>query len=320
LASHPAFDPNLFINPLSRRQWQRLSGPDRPQQDRATTGLYAPGSVFKIVTAAAALEQRVCSQETRFFCGGRFTLGRWSLRCWKPEGHGPLNFTQGFGQSCNVMFASLGRRVGPEALAEMARRFGLGDRTGLDVPDESRGLVPSERWKRTRRHAPWYPGDTCQMAVGQGDLLVTPLQVAREVAVVANGGWLVQPHLLLSIEGQDARPPGPKRSVGLRADTLAALTAGMEAVVAEGGTARSIASPDYPIAGKTGTAEAPGGTPHAWFVGYAPADDPKVVVAVLVEHGGHGGATAAPIARRVFDAALLPARRPAIARPWEGPS
>jgi len=309
LASHPCYDPNVFTRPLGRREWQRLNGPDRPQQNRATSGLYAPGSVFKIVTAAAALEGGACKEETRFFCGGRISLGKWSLRCWKREGHGPLNFLQGFAQSCNVMFATLGGRVGAEKLAEMARRFGLGERTGIDVPEESRGLIPTEAWKRDRRHEPWYAGDTYQMAIGQGDTLVTPLQVAREVAVVANGGWLVQPHLLVSVEGEAEQPRWERRSVGLRPETLAALRAGMEAVVAPGGTAHSIASPEYAIAGKTGTAEATGGEPHAWFAGYAPAEDPRLVVVALVEHGGHGSATAAPIARRVFDAALSPAGR-----------
>lgn len=307
LVSHPAFDPNLFTGPLSRRAWQRLSGPDRPQQNRASSGLYAPGSVFKIITAAAALEEGACDEHSRFYCRGKFTLGKWSLRCWKREGHGALNYLQGFGQSCNVMFASLGRQVGVKRLAEMARRFGLGEQTGIDLPEESRGLVPTEEWKRARRRAPWYPGDTCQMSIGQGDLLVTPLQVAREVAVVANGGWLVQPHLLLKIEGEDKPRRWSRRRVGLKEGTLAALRAGLEAVVAEGGTAHSIASPEYAIAGKTGTAQTPRGDDHAWFVGYAPAQAPRIVVAALVEHGGHGGATAAPIARRVFDAALLEA-------------
>jgi penicillin-binding protein 2 len=209
------------------------------------------------------------------------------------------------------MFAILGRRVGPEKLAEMARRFGLGEKTGVDLPQEEAGLVPTPEWKQRRGRGPWYPGDTCQMAVGQGDCLVTPVQAARQFAVLANGGYLVQPHLIRKIEG------GPtlsytKRDIGLRPDTISALQTGAEAVVAEGGTAHMIASPRYRIAGKTGTAENPAGATHAWFAGYAPAEHPEVVVVVLVEHGGRGAASAAPIARHVFDAALLsPAERPA---------
>lgn len=297
LASHPAYDPNLFTRPLSKAEWRRLNGPNRPQQNRAISGQYAPGSVFKIVTAAAALEAGECHLHSTFSCRGRLTLGSWSLRCWKRDGHGTLDYVHGFAQSCNVMFATLGRRVGPEGLADMAHRFGLGRETGIDIRGEAGGLVPTREWKRTVRRLPWYPGDTCQMAVGQGDVLVTPLQVAREAAVVANGGRLVTPHV---VRGADA----PVTSVGLRAATLAALRAGMEAVAARGGTAAAVANPRYRVAGKTGTAEAARGAPHAWFAGYAPAEAPRVAVAVVVEHGGHGGAEAAPVAKRVFDAVL----------------
>jgi penicillin-binding protein 2 len=305
LVSHPAFDPNLFTKPLPPKAWRELNGPARPQQNRATTGRYAPGSVFKIVTAAAALEAGKCSQASTFYCSGSISIGHWRMRCWKHGGHGAIDYVHGFAQSCNVMFATLGRRAGPEGLADMARRFGLGQPTGVDLPEEDGGLIPTEAWKRDRRNQPWYPGDTCQMSIGQGDTLVTPLQVAREFAVVASGGYLITPHLVLPSDEAGRRRYEP-RSVGLKPETLAALRVGMEAVIAKGGTAHAIASPDYQIAGKTGTAQAPRGADHAWFAGYAPADDPRLVVAVLVEHGGHGGAAAAPIARTVFDAALLP--------------
>ncbi len=219
-----------------------------------------------------------------------------------------MSFLRGFAQSCNVMFATLGQRVGAKGLAEMARRFGLGETCGIDLPEEAAGLVPTTEWKRRVRREPWYPGDTCQMAIGQGDCLVTPLQVAREFAVVANGGSLVQPHLIARIEGEEEYPPAlERRSLGLRPETIAALRAGMEAVVSPGGTAASVATEKYPIAGKTGTAQAPGGDPHAWFAGYAPADEPRLVVVVVVEHGGRGSTVAGPLARHVLDTALLPA-------------
>jgi len=301
LASQPAYDPNLFAGPVSREEWQRLSGPERPQQNRAISARYAPGSVFKIITAAAALEAGACDERSTFYCGGRLLLGGWTLRCWKREGHGAVDYLRGFAQSCNVMFATLGRRVGPEALAQMAARFGLGEETRIDLLGEVRGTVPTPRWKRQVKRLPWYPGDTCQMAIGQGDVLVTPVQVARAVAVVANGGYLVRPHV---IAGESRE----RKRVELKPATLAALRAGLEAVAAEGGTAASIANPYYRVAGKTGTAEAPSGAPHAWFAGYAPAEAPKVVVAVVLEHGGHGGEAAAPVAKQVFDAALRPSR------------
>jgi penicillin-binding protein 2 len=212
------------------------------------------------------------------------------------------------------MFATLGRRVGPERLADMGRRFGLGQETSVDLPEEAAGLVPTPEWKRKARREPWYPGDTCQMAIGQGDCLVTPLQVAREVAVVANGGNLVRPHIVARVEGEESiGGPPAARSVGLRPETIAALRAGMEGVVARGGTAARIATDRYGIAGKTGTAETPGGEPHAWFAGYAPSDDPQIALAVIVEHSGHGSEVAAPIARYLFDTALLPEAERA---PW----
>jgi penicillin-binding protein 2 len=312
LASSPSFDPNAFVGSLSAEDWRRISGPGHPQQNRATTSRFPPGSLFKIVTAAAALEAGETRPGDWFQCTGVFRIGGWRMRCWKRTGHGDVSFTQGFSQSCNVMFATLGRRVGPEKLAEMARRFGLGRASGVDLPDESAGLVPNPGWKRERRHQSWYPGDTCQMAVGQGDCLVTPLQMAQMAAAVANGGKLMLPHVILEVEGE----PGPREpvmvgEVELKASTLDAIRQGMIGVVSPGGTAARIASNQYQIAGKTGTAQAPGGAPHAWFAGFAPADDPKIAVAVVVEHGGNGSAAAAPIARRMFDAALLPKLRQA---------
>ncbi len=310
LASSPSYDPNAFVGSLSAADWRQLSGPGHPQQNRATTSRFPPGSLFKIVTAAAALEAGEVHPDEWFKCTGVFRLGSWRMRCWERAGHGDITFTQGFARSCNVMFAALGRRVGPEKLAEMARRFGLGRASGLELPDESAGLVPDPRWKRERRHQPWYQGDTCQMAVGQADCLVTPLQMAQMVAAIANGGRLMLPHVILDVEGE----PGPREpvqtgSVGLKASTLEAIRDGMIGVVSPGGTAARIASDRYRIAGKTGTAQATGGAPHAWFAGFAPADDPRIALAVVVEHGGNGSTAAAPIARRMFDTALLPKER-----------
>lgn len=318
MASHPRYDPNLFSRTVPSRLWRRLSGPARPLQNRAISCLYEPGSVFKIITAAAALEGGDVSLHETFHCSGAFRLGGWQMRCWKRDGHGTVDFLRGFGQSCNVMFATLGRRVGPDALAAMARRFGLGQRTGVDLPEEAEGLVPTPGWKRRVRKQPWYPGDTPQMAIGQAQTLVTPLQVAREAAAVANGGYLVTPRVIARIEGEDAKAGlPPKRSLHLSVDTLAALRAGMEAVVAEGGTAHRVWSADYGIAGKTGTAQNPRGKPHAWFAGYAPTDRPRLAVAVIVENAGGGAAVAAPIARHVFDALLLP---PSERTPWPSPA
>jgi penicillin-binding protein 2 len=307
LASSPTYDPNLFIGVLSPEDWQRLSGPDHPQHNRATMSRYPPGSLFKIITTAAALEAGQTSMSDRFHCDGAFRIRSWALRCWKREGHGDLRFLEGFAQSCNVMFATLGRRVGPDQLAAMALRFGLGQPCGIDLPEESEGLVPTPEWKRETRHESWYPGDTCQMAVGQGDCLTTPLQIARQVAAVANGGTVIRPHVILRVEGEaESRQTEVAGDVRIRRSTISTIQAGMTAVVAPGGTAARIAPKRYAIAGKTGTAQVPGGEPHAWFGGYAPVQSPLLAVAVIVEHGGAGSETAAPIARYIFDTALLP--------------
>lgn len=314
MASHPAYDLNLFAGALAPSEWKGLRGPARPLQNRAIAARYEPGSVFKIVTAAAALDSNAVTDSDRFYCDGVYSLGGWRMRCWKRDGHGSVDFLRGFSQSCNVMFATLGRRVGPEAIAEMARRFGLGEATGLGLPEETSGLIPTPAWKRQTRRQPWYPGDTAQMSIGQGDCLVTPLQVAREAAVVANGGYLVTPRLIKRIAEEDSEAGDPgRRSVGLKPETIAALRTGMEAVVEEGGTAHRIWTDHYRIAGKTGTAQNPRGEPHAWFAGFAPADDPRIAIAVLVENGGSGSAVAGPIARHVFDTMLLP---PEQRRPW----
>jgi penicillin-binding protein 2 len=313
LVSHPAYDLNMFSGMLDPGDWRKLGGPEHPLQNRAVSARFEPGSVFKIVTAAAALEAGTTSTTDRFFCGGVYSLGGWRLRCWKRDGHGSEDFLHGFAQSCNVMFATIGRRAGPEKISEMARRFGLGQKTEIDLPDEATGLIPSPDWKRRVRKQPWYAGDTAQMSIGQGECLVTPLQIAREASVVANGGYLITPHIIAKMEGAEAPPPAEKRSVGLSPETLAALRAGMAGVVAEGGTAHRIWTDKYAISGKTGTAQNPRGKTHAWFTGFAPSDSPRIAVAVMVEHGGGGTATAAPIARHVFDAMLLP---PDQRTPW----
>ncbi|HUT74540.1 MAG TPA: penicillin-binding protein 2 [Armatimonadota bacterium] len=301
LASSPAFDPNIFNGRLSSAQWAYLNSAARPQQDRAATALYEPGSVFKVITAAAAIERGVAGRHSRFFCPGYYQLGKWRFSCWQKQGHGSLDLLSGIAQSCNVMFIKLGRGVGRAELEHMARAFGLGSQTGIDLPDESSGLVPNPRWKRSRLHQPWYPGDTCQMAVGQGGVLVTPLQAVVVTAAIANGGHRVTPHLLRAVGGSRVSAPAP-RSVGIKPATAALVREGMAEVVRRG-TARRIWDPNFPVGGKTGTAENPHGKPHAWFVGFAPVARPQVVVAVVVEQGGHGSA-AAPIGAALLRAAL----------------
>ncbi|MGH2452442.1 MAG: penicillin-binding protein 2 [bacterium] len=307
IASHPAFDPNLFAAGISARKWAGLMGdPARPLLNRAVDSAYEPGSVFKVVTAAAALTQRTATRETRVHCPGFFRLGRSIFRDLKA--YGTVDFVTGVAVSCNAFFWTLGLRTGPEALSQMARALGLGEPTGIDLPSESPGFIPSMNWKRRTLGEAWYPGDTLNMAIGQGWVQTTTLQIARMVAAVGNGGTLVHPHLVREVLDTDGRvveqvTAPPNGRVDFPPDALATLRDALEAVVLRG-TGRRAAIPGLTIAGKTGSAENPHGQPHAWFAAYAPAEQPRIAVAVLVEHGRRGGLVAAPIARAVLQVAL----------------
>ncbi|UCH33568.1 MAG: penicillin-binding protein 2 [Armatimonadota bacterium] len=301
LASSPTFDPNTLSGKVSRAQWRHLSGPSWPQQNRALAALYEPGSIFKLVTAAAGIESGHAASSSLFFCPGYWQLGKWRFHCWQRGGHGSLDLVSGIAQSCNVTFIKLGRSVGRPGLERWAKAFGLGAETGIDLPGENSGLVPNPQWKHERFDEAWYPGDTCQMAVGQGGLLITPLQAAVVTAAIANGGYLVTPHVVRAVGDVPVGTNRP-RPVGIDPATAAVLRRGMAAVVGRG-TARRIRDRSFPIAGKTGTAENPHGQPHAWFVGFAPVEEPQVVVAVLVEQGGSGTAMA-PIGAAMLRAAL----------------
>ncbi|HKV45007.1 MAG TPA: penicillin-binding protein 2 [bacterium] len=307
LASHPAFDPNLFATGITTANWNRLlRDPLQPLLDRSAQGGYPMGSVFKIVTATAALELGLVQTDSRFYCPGYYNLGGHIFH--DHEAHGNINFLEGIAQSCNVVFWTLARPVGPGHLAQYARMYALGQRTGIDLVQESAGVVPDPDWKRRVWKQIWFAGDTLNTAVGQGYVLATPLQVARLLAAVANGGTLVTPHLATEIVSPKGRvvariAPPPAGEIHLRPETWAVLHAGLAAVVTHG-TAASIQIPGLAIAGKTGTAENPHGKPHAWFAGYAPADHPQLVVVAIVENAGFGAEFAAPIVKRVFEAAF----------------
>ncbi len=305
LASHPAFDPNQFSGGISPANWRRLTG-DRglPLINRATEGAYEPGSVFKIFTGIAALSEGVASRTSVIYCPGYIRLGAWVFRDLKA--HGPVNFVRGTAVSCNVMFWTLGRALGDERIHRYAMMLGLGQATGIDLPSEVPGLIPSAEWKVRVRKEPWYPGETLNMAIGQGYVQTTPLQIARAVGALGTGGTLVRPRLarrVLSPDGAEVQTFSAQTSrVPLNATAVATLREGMRLVV-DGGTGRAAAVPGLAMAGKTGSAENPRGQPHAWFVGYAPADNPALVVVAFVEHGWRGGVRAAPIVKAVFAAA-----------------
>jgi len=311
LVSTPEYDLNLMSGRITPQMLAWLHGAGKPELNRATCGAYPPGSVFKIVTAVTALETGAITPNTSFYCNGVYH----KIHCWQRSGHGTLALTEAVAQSCNVAFMQMAEKAGIQPLADMARRFGLGQPVGLlpqvkplisadgkltGIIPEQRGLVPDPNWAENVRLSPWQLGETLQVGIGQSSLNLTPLQAARIIAAIANGGQLVHPWLVKSV-GSRPEPVIPPTPLGLKPATIQNVARGLRAVVAEG-TAKSL-DPSLHIAGKTGTAQNAGGD-HAWFVGYAPVENPKIAVAVLVENGGHGGAVAAPIAEAIIKEAL----------------
>ena len=327
LYSSPSFDQNTFISGMTSEQWQSLSNdPMHPLKNRAISGMYPPGSTYKIITASAGLGSKVINAATSFFCPGQIPFGRRTYKCWafKKGGHGNISLHQAIRESCDVYFYRVGLRVGVDKLAEYARAFGLGRPTGVPLPHESGGLVPDSKWKKKRFGEPWQEGETLSVAIGQGFNLTTPIQLARMVSVVANGGRLVTPTVVKAVipAGSDVPVPEPEgvaSKVPVSPENLKLVADGLVGVVNEpGGTARMARLPDITVAGKTGTAQVVGlkfersfgkeeqvpwkYRSHALFVCYAPAEDPTIAVAVVVEHGGHGGSDAAPVAVEVLKA------------------
>lgn len=310
LASFPTFDPNKFISRFSPEEWlDLLRDPDFPLENRAIRGLYAPGSIFKLAMAVGALDSHVVNLGTTYYCTGSTRIYGHPFSCWFKGGHGSVNFYNGIKNSCNIYFYQVGKSMGIEEIAKYARMLGLGALTGIDLPGEKSGLVPDSDWKKRVRNEPWYPGETISVAIGQGPLQVTPLQIAAYTAAIANRGGRIAPYLfrrkLLDRPG-NARVDIPKA-------VFDKVITGMWKSVNDGGTGRAAFVQGFDVCGKTGstqvvsraTAEKLGEDEkvvktHSWFSGFAPRDDPALVVTILVEYGGTGGATAAPLAREIF--------------------
>lgn len=319
MASHPSFDPEVYVGGLSDEDWAKLSKPsaNNPIVNKVSQGLYAPGSTYKAVDAVAALEEGVISPYTRFYCNGRFPpsgdLGKTHWNCWLPSGHGYDNVTEALSESCDVFFYNVGyafyKRPGSE-LAEWSVRLGLGRPTGLDIPGEAEGLVPTPEWRQEYFESEidkiWKPGNSILMAIGQGDLQVTPLQMAVVYAAIANGGTIVRPHLALkAVSPQDEVTREfdfePRREVDISTGTLEQVRKGLRMAATQGTSAAVFAGYPVDVAGKTGTAEVYGKGDYAWYASYAPFDKPRYAVVVMIEQGGHGGAVAAPAARMIYD-------------------
>lgn len=322
LVSKPGFDPNIFIGGVEKNKWGQLSSnKDYPLQNRAISGQYPPGSVFKIIISLAGLEEGIIDPEEELHCPGSFSLGNHTYGCWKKYGHGMVNFVRALQESCDVYFYKIGRRLGVDAIAKYADRFGLGSKTGFEFDYEKAGLVPTSEWKLKRFGVPWQAGETVSMSIGQSFLLVTPIQMARAISAVFNGGNVYQPRIVRQVGKGDAiikYTPVVQKRLQARPENLALMKQALSGVVnSPHGTGSKARIDGVEVAGKTGTAQVialEAGKSfgdeedipdeyrdHAWFVAIAPVKDPKLAIAVLVENGGHGGSIAAPIAKELIE-------------------
>jgi penicillin-binding protein 2 len=317
--SRPGYDPNNFAAGIDRATWAGLNtDPLKPLQNRAIQGRYSPGSTFKIAVAVAALEEGVITPDFRVSCGGSAVFYGRSFQCWKRGGHGSMDLRHALEQSCNVYFYTIGNMVGVDRIHKWATLLGLAEKTGIDLPNEVEGLVPSTEWKRQRYNEKWYAGETISVAIGQGQVSITPISQAVMMSTVANGGIRYVPHLLKAIdEGngwKPVQPPPPKSRVQLKPETVAAVHDGLYLVVNGAGTGGRARIPGKDVSGKTGTAQvislqggrkAAGRTErdlrdHGWFVFFAPRDNPEIAGVIFGEHNEHG-ATSAPVAKHIIE-------------------
>ena len=322
LASSPSFDQNFFVGGITHEHWGLLiSNPFRPMSNRAIQGEYPPGSTYKIITAFAGLEEGVIDEKTILNCPGYYRFGNRVYRDWKKGGHGKVDIIKAVEESCDVFFYQVGQRLGVDRLAWYAKAFGLGTPTGINLDQEAHGLIPTAAWKKKRTGVPWQGGETLSIAIGQGFNLATPLQMAVLVAAVANGGNRYRPMILdriKRVDGQIIQKNEPKLigKLPVSPSNLDLVKLGLWKVVnGENGTARGSRLADIDISGKTGTSQVISRKEdemlpeedmpvhlraHAWFVAYAPSENPSIAVAVVVEHGEHGSGTAAPIAKEMI--------------------
>lgn len=314
MASAPAYDPNTFAMRISRDDWKRLvEHPDRPLQNRAIQNSYSPGSIFKLVMAQAGLEEGLLNDTTTVFCSGAASYYGRVFHCANGKGHGPLRLEEAIARSCNIFFYELGRRLGISRIARHAEALGFGNKTGIDLPGEKSGVMPSPEWKERTQRTQWFAGETISVSIGQGAVSATPLQILRAVSAIATGGLLTTPHLLLRAEKRPGNEVAwPVRRLPMGENNARRIREGMWASVNDFGTGRNAAVRGLDICGKTGTVQVVGRgrnrpargdvQDHSWFVGFAPKDRPEIAVVVFIEHGGTGGVTAAPLAKAVFQA------------------
>ncbi|MBN3038652.1 MAG: penicillin-binding protein 2 [Candidatus Omnitrophica bacterium] len=305
MVSKPSFDPNQFIlalngNPGARRIIAKLlNSQDAALINRAISATYPPGSIFKIVVAACGLETGEIDSRSTVHCSGSIRVGKRDLHCWKLDGHGDEDIYSALGHSCNVFFYRLALELGPDKLSMFAHKFGLGSLTAIDLPFESDGLVPSKSWKIKTKKEKWYDGETANFAIGQGYLLTTPLQMARLISAVANGGYLIQPHVVRRAGARVTK--NTSLTMAFKDFTWRTIREGMRMVVQdEEGTGHRAYIPGCQWAAKTGTAQTFQGMAHGWFGGFYPYDQPRIAILVFLEHGGSGGDAPASIAKEVI--------------------
>ncbi|WP_447599276.1 penicillin-binding protein 2 [Nitrospira sp. Nam80] len=319
MASRPTFDPNVLSKELTSKQWAEIVQDEgRPLNNRATQGQYPPGSTFKVVMAAAALETNTMTPSSTVRCAGGYQFGNRLFRDWKASGHGSVDLNYALVHSCDVYFYTVGQRMGIDTIADYAKQFGLGHETGVELPSERVGIVPSTAWKQKAKGQPWFPGETISASIGQGYVTVTPLQMASVIGTVANDGMAFRPRVVKAVMDRSSGQrkdlePSVRGGLSMKPGTLKVIKEALAGVVKEGTGTRAKSSL-VSIAGKTGTAQTAAlrtgpekdipkkFRDHAWFVAFAPVDVPKIAVAVLAEHMGHGGSAAAPLAKEIIEA------------------
>lgn len=325
MVSFPAFDPNSFSTRISEDDWNLLiNHPDRPLQNRAIQNSYSPGSIFKLIMAEAALEEGLVQDGTRVYCSGAAVFYNRLFHCASHGGHGFLDLEGAITHSCNIFFYEMGRKMGISRIAQHARSLGLGERTGIDLPGERAGVMPSPEWKLQARGSKWYGGETISVAIGQGAVSTTPLQILRAASAIAMDGRITTPHILLRAEKPPDNPASwLVRQLPVEHESLQRIREGMWGSVNNYGTGHNAAIPGLDICGKTGTVQVISNEgkkeakrtdedleDHSWFVGFANKDNPEIAVVVFIEHGGKGGVAAAPIAREIFRAYFSKKPRP----------
>ena len=313
LISRPSFDPNKFASGITKEDWKAITTDKmHPLQNRAIQGRYPPGSTFKILTAMKVLGDGLINEKTGFTCRGGFPFGNRVFKCWKKGGHGTVSIHRGIMESCDVFFYNVGLKLGINRIHDMSEAVGLTKITGIDLPGEKNGLVPSTEWKQKTYGQPWYEGETVSVSIGQGAVWLTPIQLAQLSAFVANEGVTFKPQIvnrIVSLEGKTIKTfePVMNTNVKLKKEVFRIVKEGMQGVVNEpSGTAYGSRLPNISICGKTGTAQSVGEKgknlgDHAWFIAFAPAAEPSISMSILIEYGGHGSSAAAPVAKLITE-------------------